>query len=99
MAVKFTVNPQELVKQAENLQQLNEKFRTEVQAMTEKEEALSGMWEGDARNAFHNAYVTDAEKFNNFYNGISLFVKALNDAAQKYAKSENDATQIANQKG
>ena len=60
MAVRFKVNPQELVKQAQELQALNERFKTEVQTMTEKEQALSSMWEGEARNAFHNAYATDA---------------------------------------
>ena len=94
MAVRFKVNPQELVKQAQELQALNERFKTEVQTMTEKEQALSSMWEGEARNAFHNAYATDAEKFQNFYNGI-----ALSDAAQEYAKAEQTAASIGTKRG
>ena len=98
MAIRFRVSPEQLVKQAEELQSLNEKFKTEVQAMTEKEQALSGMWEGPARDAFHNAYATDLAKFENFYNGINLFLKALADAAQEYAKAEQQAASIANQR-
>lgn len=96
MAVKFRVNPQELVVQAQALQELNERFKNEVQIMTEKEEALSGMWEGEARNAFHNAYATDVEKFQKFYDGINRFVQALGDAAKEYAKAEQSAVSIAN---
>lgn len=99
MAVKFKVNPQELKKQAQALQELNDRFKSEVQTMTEKEEALSGMWEGEARNAFHNAYATDAEKFTNFYNGIVRFVQALSDAADEYAKAEQQAASIATKRG
>lgn len=98
MAVKYRVNPQELVKQAQELQALNERFKIEVTTMTEKEQALSGMWEGEARNAFHNAYATDAEKFQNFYNGIARFIQALADAAQEYIKAEQTAASIANQR-
>ena len=98
MAVKFTVNPQELVKQAQELQALNERFKTEVSTMTEKEEALSSMWEGEARNAFHNAYATDVQKFENFYNGINRFVEALSNSAQEYAKAEQAAQAAASTK-
>ena len=70
MAATFRVSTAQLIQQAQELQTLNERFKAEVTAMTEKEEALSSMWEGEARNAFHNAYATDAEKFANFYNGI-----------------------------
>lgn len=96
MAVKFSVNVQELVRQAENLQELNERFKNEVMIMTEKEEALSSMWEGEARNAFHNAYAADVAKFENFYNGITRFVQALGNAAQEYVKAEQIALEIAN---
>jgi WXG100 family type VII secretion target len=95
MAVRFKVNPQELAKQAQTLQELNERFKTEVTTMTEKEQALSSMWEGEARNAFHNAYATDVEKFQNFYAGIARFVEALVQAAQEYVKAEQTASSIA----
>lgn len=95
MAVKFAVNPQELAKQAQNLQDLNERFKDEVQKMTEKEEALSKMWKGPARDEFHNSYAVDAEKLQKFYNGINQFIKALDDAAKEYATIEQNAASIA----
>ena len=91
MAATFRVSTAQLIQQAQELQTLNERFKAEVTAMTEKEEALSSMWEGEARNAFHNAYATDAEKFANFYNGIARFVEALTEVAQTYAKAESEA--------
>lgn len=98
MAVRYRVNPQELVKQAQELQSLNERFKAEVSTMTEKEQALSSMWEGEARNAFHNAYAVDVEKFQNFYNGIVRFIEALSNAAQEYVKAEQAAASIGNQR-
>lgn len=95
MAATFRVTPAQLIQQAQELQTLNERFKAEVTAMTEKEEALSSMWEGEARNAFHNAYATDAEKFANFYNGIVRFIQALSDVAQNYQKAEAQAAATA----
>ena len=96
MATSFRVTPAQLSQQAQELQSLNERFKTEVTAMTEKEQALSGMWEGEARNAFHNAYATDAEKFANFYNGINRFAEALLEVAKRYAEAETAAASQAN---
>lgn len=95
MAATFRVSTAQLIQQAQELQTLNERFKAEVTAMTEKEEALSSMWEGEARNAFHNAYATDAEKFANFYNGIVRLIQALSDVAQNYQKAEAQAAAIA----
>ena len=95
MAATFRVSTAQLIQQAQELQTLNERFKAEVTAMTEKEEALSSMWEGEARNAFHNAYATDAEKFANFYNGIVRFIQALSDVAQNSQKAEAQAAAIA----
>ena len=96
MATYFRVTPAQLMQQAQDLQTLNERFRTEVNAMTEKEESLSGMWEGEARNAFHNAYATDAQKFQEFYNTVARFIQTLSEDAQKYQKAEAQAAAVAN---
>jgi WXG100 family type VII secretion target len=95
----FRVNTSTLKSQAEQLSNLNETFKTQVNNLSDKENALSNMWEGEARNAFHNAYATDAEKFQNFYNGIARFVQALSDAAQEYAKAEQTASSIGTKRG
>ena len=47
MAATFRVSTAQLIQQAQELQNLNERFKAEVTAMTEKEEALSSMWEGE----------------------------------------------------
>ncbi|MDO5131597.1 MAG: WXG100 family type VII secretion target [Eubacteriales bacterium] len=98
MAVIFKVNPAQLLQQAEELRSLNDRFKTEVQAMTEKEEALSGMWEGEARNAFHNAYASDAQQFQAFYNSINRFIQALSEDAQTYQKAEASAAAVTGSK-
>lgn len=95
MATTYRVTPAQLTQQAQDLQALNERFKTEVTAMTEKEEALSSMWEGEARNAFHNAFATDVQKFQEFYNTVARFVQTLGENAQKYQKAEAQSAAIA----
>jgi WXG100 family type VII secretion target len=88
MAVRFKVNPQELAKQAQTLQELNERFKTEVTTMTEKEQALSSMWEGEARNTFHVAFGNDVQQMGTFYNAVNKYVETLLNAAAKYQEVE-----------
>ncbi|MBR3366881.1 MAG: WXG100 family type VII secretion target [Lachnospiraceae bacterium] len=95
MAAQFTVTPAKLVEAAENLNSLNNKFRTEVQNMQQREQALNSMWEGAARDAFHNTFATDMQKYDSFYNGIVQFAQKLNEAATAYAKAENTSVGIA----
>ena len=85
----FRVSPAELKSQADRLRDLNLKFREEVQKMNEREQALSKMWEGPARDEFHNAYQTDFEKFGVFYKGINDVVTRLVEAASDYSRAEN----------
>lgn len=85
----FRVSPAELKNKADSLRDLNLKFRAEVEKMTEREQSLSKMWEGPARDEFHNAYQTDVTKFQAFYKGINEFVTRLVEAGNDYARAEN----------
>ena len=57
---EFTVTVQELTKQAEELRSLKSQFVTAVEQLMSTEGALNGMWEGDAREAFHAAFTSDS---------------------------------------
>ena len=92
----FRVTPAQLKAEADKLGELNQRFRNEVEALSEKEQALSGMWEGQARDAFHNAFSTDKAQFDNFYKGINEFVLRLTEAANDYARAEDTTVGIAN---
>ena len=84
----FRVNTSTLRSQAEQLSTLNETFKTQVTNLSDKENALSNMWEGEARNAFHNAFQQDKEQFDVFYQGIKNFITTLENDSAEYDKAE-----------
>lgn len=92
----FRVTTNELRTKAEELRNLNAQFKNEVGNMEALESALSGMWEGEARDAFHNAFISDKTQMDNFYNAIEVYVARLEAAAEKYAQAEAANVEIAN---
>ena len=80
---------------ADELEALNNSFYTEVDNLNSTEEALAGMWEGDAKDAFRNAYRTDSIQMHNFYNAIKAYVQALREIIAYYAQKEAENVQIA----
>ena len=89
------VTPNTLRNTANELRTLNENFKNEVTAMSENEERLAGMWEGDARNAFHSAIQTDKAKIDVFYAGINKYIERLIETANAYDKVEAENVSIA----
>lgn len=85
---EFKVTPSVLRQKANDLRSLNQKFNQEVENMTSTEQKLTQMWEGDARNEFHNAFVTDVQKMGQFHQNIELYAQALESSAQKYEDAE-----------
>ena len=57
---EFNVSLNELVNKANQLNELNQTFRGQIGTMSDIENGLNGMWEGEARMTFHNAFVQDA---------------------------------------
>lgn len=84
----FRVNSQELRSKASQLEQLNSNFQKKVQDLSNSEQNLATMYEGDAQKAFHNAFTNDQQQFLNFYNGIAKYVQALISAADQYERAE-----------
>lgn len=89
------VTPTILRSKANELRELNERFKNEVSSLTESENRLANMWEGEARNAFHAEYQKDAEKFNVFYTGINQYIERLIAAADAYDRAEAENVSVA----
>ena len=53
------------------------------------------MWEGEAREAFRNAFQTDAAKMDEFVATIEQYAASLEMIAAKYEAAEAKATNIA----
>ena len=92
---EIKVTPSVLRQKADTLKMLNSKFKAEVDKMIGIEQRMSDMWEGEARNAFHNAFNADRQKMDRFYQNIELYVQALQQNAEKYEEAEQKNTATA----
>ena len=85
---EFRVTSRELRSKASELRQLNSQFKKAVEEMTETEQQLVGMWDGDAKDAFHTAYHNDKSQMDTFYQTIDRHSQALENNASKYETAE-----------
>ena len=86
---EFSVNPQVLKSKREQLSAQNEQLKAK------KNDSLSGMWEGDARNAFEQAVRTDLAKIEEFIQLIQQYCVALDEIVSKYVEAESRNTDTA----
>lgn len=91
----FTVTATELKNKAEELRNYNNQFKTSVTNLENREGALQGMWEGEAKEAFHTAFQSDKAQMTNFFNAIEQYINKLEAAAAKYAQTEAANVEIA----
>ena len=73
---------------ADSLQEMNAQFRSRKQELTEKEQALASMWEGQAKEAFHQAFIRDEQQMEAFYTLIARYVQTLLEIAARYEQAE-----------
>lgn len=85
---EIQVTSSTLRSKAEELNGLNERFRTEVNALIEEENTLRGQFEGQASDAFHAAFARDMTQMQNFYNAIAQYIQKLVEIAGKYEEAE-----------
>ncbi len=93
---EFNVTISELVAKANELNELNGQFKTQVGSLTDTEATLNSMWEGQARETFHNAFVSDVNQMGAFYNAVNQYVQTLLATAQKYQQAEAQNVEIGN---
>ncbi len=90
------VSASQLIAKANELKNLNAQFRSNIGELEATEETLRTMWEGEANDAFHNAFTSDKTQMTNFYNAIEVYVMRLLEIAAKYQQAEATNTEIAN---
>ena len=74
---QMVIGTTELKNKIEELRALNTQFKSAVSELENTEGALNGMWEGDAKNTFHNAFMSDKQQMDNFYSTIELYAQKL----------------------
>lgn len=84
----FTVTASQLKTAASELRALNGQFKSTVGSLETQEGSLASMWEGEAKDAFHNAFINDKGQMDNFYNLIDQYCSALENIADKYSQAE-----------
>ncbi len=91
----FTVTASQLKSAAGELRSLNGQFKSTVGNLESQEGALLTMWDGEAKDAFHNAFISDKGQMDNFYNLIEQYCGTLESIADKYALAEQQNVSTA----
>ncbi|MCI8945609.1 MAG: WXG100 family type VII secretion target [Lachnospiraceae bacterium] len=82
------VTASQLRSSAGELRALNGRFKSCVGQLETQEGTLGSQWEGAAKTAFHNAFMTDKGKWDEFYQLIEKYCGALEEIAARYEKAE-----------
>lgn len=85
---EIKVTSTELKSKASELRQLNNQFKKAVEDMVSNEQQLMGMWDGETKEAFHNAFNSDKSQMDVFYQTIEKYCEALENNAAKYEAAE-----------
>ena len=80
---------------ADQLRQYDSQFKSQVDNLETHELNLGSMWEGQAKDAFHNAFNNDKEYMNQFYVLIEKYCQALEQIARSYEEAEARNTDTA----
>lgn len=89
------VTAAQLRAKASELRSANGNFKSQVGSLESQEGSLASMWEGEAKNAFHTAFMNDKAQMDKFYDLIEQYCRTLEDIAQKYEQAEAVNTQTA----
>ena len=92
------VTATELKARAEELTSLNQTLKTNISDLEACEQNLSTMWEGQAKDAFHNAFTNDKIQMTNFCTLIEKYVATLLSIAAKYERAEAVNTTTASER-
>lgn len=95
MATIIRVTTSTLRSKAEELRNLNERFKNEVSGLNDREKQLLTMYEGDASKAFDTEFQKDKQKFDIFYAGINQYIQRLLDSADAYDRAEAQNLSVA----
>ena len=95
MTSKTRVTPQELRKKADELENLNTTFLTQVSGLRDDEAKQGASYKGDAQTQFHIRFTNDLEKFEAFSNAIRRYIEQLRADADSYDAAESRNVVIA----
>lgn len=92
---QFRVDLQQLSTTVETLFELSERYANRIAKLEELEGMLVQMWEGEARDAFHEAFASDIQQMYNFKALAVRFAELLAEIQARYADAEARNIDIA----
>ena len=92
---QILVTSAELRATAANLRECNSNFRNQVASLESSEGNLNTQWQGEAKDAFHNAFMRDKAFMDKFAAEIDNYCTVLETIAQKYDEAERANVETA----
>ncbi|NBJ93585.1 WXG100 family type VII secretion target [Parablautia muri] len=91
----FQVTSSQLRSKAGKIMDLNSQFKAKATQLGEQEASLGSMWEGMAKDAFHQAFLRDRQQMEVFCRLIEQYVQALLEIVARYEQAETRNREIA----
>lgn len=85
---EIRVSSQQLKAKADELQQLNESLKNQIDILGAAETSLANMWNGSAKEAFHSAFLSDKGQMENLKTTFDQYITALHEIAANYIQKE-----------
>lgn len=95
MTTSYRVFLQELSVRAEELNVLADRLRIEIMALEAIENRLNGMWEGESRVLFHEAFLRDLYRMYRFHQTIFNYAERLQRIHMHYTTAELATSELA----
>ena len=92
---QIMVTSAELRATANNLRECNNSFRNQVASLESSEGTLNSQWQGEAKEAFHRAFMNDKAFMDKFAAEIDNYCTTLETIAAKYDEAERANLEIA----
>lgn len=94
MANTIQLTSAQLNSKKNELESLNEKFKSQLADMRSTEKAVLAMWDGDASNAFDKKFDKDYNKIDNLYPAVKKYCQAIDTIIKKYEDTERKNIKI-----
>ena len=91
----YEVTSGELRARAEEMRNLNGRFKSEEETLRGSEQNLKTMWDGEANEAFHSAFMHDASAMDMFHDAVDQYIEALLVIAERYEIAERKNAELA----
>lgn len=84
----FQIDSKNLRNEGSRLEELIQKFRGEKENLTANEQTLKSMWEGEANENFHQAFMRDLGQMEAFIDLLVNYVRVMETIADRYDNAE-----------